>query len=661
MPIEIRFNGSMIHGQLTSMSENGASFTSREAINHEYEVSLFLQLPQSTEAVQIGGKILWRQEGKSESGYEYGMHIVDLPGTSRKILSSWMAESLIAPGGHKDRRSPRTINSQLVTYKNRQGKNLVGFIDSLIETDDQNSPYVIVTPGFGEIKTNALSISYFLVKNGFKVLRYDASDHTGESDGSIFNCTLSKMGEDVLSSLDFLEKEYGCNRVGVIATSLSSLAVIKAAATDSRVAFVGGLVPVVNLQHTLREVYNEDLVGKHLSGHKWGAIDILGFPIDADQFLSDSVQAGYHSLESIRKIMEGIRAPIHFIVGSNDPWVLERDIKEALGPLPSPRRQYSVIQSSMHQLHENPMASKTALIEIVRASIKHLKNETVRADELKQPNLREVAIQSRIERERRKLTSISSKTDEVQFWSSYLNQFTFIMRVPDFRQFFVRIGDLMGPVSDGQVILDAGCGNGSYGLWLIKSIVDQYKDAKRIQIPRLNYIGLDFVSSALEEARKVHARAMRDISEVRQVSGYINFVYTLADLDHRLPFMDNYFDKICCNLVLSYVHHPQNTLKELYRVLAPGGKLLITTLKPFADLSAVYKSFVEQATTSEDILEARKLLTNAGAIRSKESEGYFKFFGENELMGMMLSIGAKDPMVCRSFANQANIAVVKKP
>src|SRR5438876_6165938 len=141
MPIQIRFNGSMAHGQLTSVSENGVSFTSHDTINQEYDILLFLQLPQTAEAVQIGGKILWRQEGKNQAGYEYGLHIVDLPGTSRKILSSWMADSLIAPGAHKDRRSPRTINSELVAYKNRKGRNIVGFIDSLIEPLDNNASF----------------------------------------------------------------------------------------------------------------------------------------------------------------------------------------------------------------------------------------------------------------------------------------------------------------------------------------------------------------------------------------------------------------------------------------------------------------------------------------------------------------------------------------
>ena len=113
-------------------------------------------------------------------------------------------------------------------------------------------------------------------------------------------------------------------------------------------------------------------------------------------------------------------------------------------------------------------------------------------------------------------------------------------------------------------------------------------------------------------------------------------------------------------MVLSYVHYPQDTLKELYRILAPKGTLLITTLKPYADLSVIYRSFVEHATSSDDIAEARKLLTSAGSIRSRESEGQFKFFSEAELVGMMSAVGAKNPIVSRSFANQANIIIVTK-
>lgn len=49
---------------------------------------------------------------------------------------------------------------------------------------------------------------------------------------------------------------------------------------------------------------------------------------------------------------------------------------------------------------------------------------------------------------------------------------------------------------------------------------------------------------------------------------------------HRLPFRDGSFDGVLCNQVLEHVFTPEQFLRELLRVLAPGGRLVLTV--PFA-------------------------------------------------------------------------------
>ena len=560
----------------------------------------------------------------------------------------------------KDRRFQRSIQSEFVSYSNARGEKLIGFVDFGDLPDFATAPFIIIAPGFGETKTNALSLSYILAKNGFRVLRYDASSHTGESVGTIVDCTLSKLREDLRASLDFVENTYGCSSAGIILTSLSGVVGLRVAAEDPRVGFVGGLVPVVNLQHTLREVYNEDLVGGFIAGKRWGIIDILGFPINADQFLKDAVDQEFHTVEAITRILARIKAPTWFLVGSKDPWVLEEDIKTALGPLHA-KRGYTVIESSMHQLHENPVASRLAMQEIAKAAIRFVLHKTPEDGVVQLPRLREVAIQSRVEKERRKLVSDLDKEQNLQFWAGYLHRFQSIIKVPDFKEFYGTMQHLLGDFHEGQTILDAGCGNGTYGLWLLQdALIQAESGAKKITTPAFHYIGMDFVESALMEARLGHQEALERLGKLRRGGGLPDFTYILSDLDHKLPFLDNYFDTICCSLVLSYVKSASKSLRELYRVLAPGGTIIISSLKPYADLSVVYRNFLAQADTPEDIADAKKLLTNAGLIRARETEGHFKFFGETEFMGMLLELGAKHPMVVRSFANQANIAVLTK-
>lgn len=53
---------------------------------------------------------------------------------------------------------------------------------------------------------------------------------------------------------------------------------------------------------------------------------------------------------------------------------------------------------------------------------------------------------------------------------------------------------------------------------------------------------------------------------------------TVANLNtERLPFADASFDLVTCTEVIEHLEHYRQTLREMYRVLAPAGKLVITT------------------------------------------------------------------------------------
>lgn len=67
-----------------------------------------------------------------------------------------------------------------------------------------------------------------------------------------------------------------------------------------------------------------------------------------------------------------------------------------------------------------------------------------------------------------------------------------------------------------------------------------------------------------------------DVQFGGQTSGEELPVRAAADLDH-LPFVDGSFDLISCNMVVEHLRTPANTFRELARVLAPEGHLVIHT------------------------------------------------------------------------------------
>lgn len=94
--------------------------------------------------------------------------------------------------------------------------------------------------------------------------------------------------------------------------------------------------------------------------------------------------------------------------------------------------------------------------------------------------------------------------------------------------------------------------------------------------------------------------------------GYVNLdilpfpgVDLLADAE-QLPFADNLFQRVECDAVLEHVRHPRRVMREIERVLQPGGFAHIVTpfCHPFHEYPRDYRRFtpdglIEMATRSD--------------------------------------------------------------
>ncbi|WP_200834502.1 class I SAM-dependent methyltransferase [Amycolatopsis alkalitolerans] len=111
--------------------------------------------------------------------------------------------------------------------------------------------------------------------------------------------------------------------------------------------------------------------------------------------------------------------------------------------------------------------------------------------------------------------------------------------------------DLAGDVA-GRRILDAGCGSGP--------LFAALRDRGAI------VTGIDVSARMLEFAR----RRLGAGADLR-----------IADLAEPLPLPDGAFDDVVASLVLHYLKDWGPPLTELRRVLAPGGRLIVSVDHPF--------------------------------------------------------------------------------
>jgi SAM-dependent methyltransferase len=521
---------------------------------------------------------------------------------------------------------------------------------------------MLVLPGFGETKTDVLGEAYFLAKNGFNTLRFDYSYHIGESDGDITNTTLEALKNDILSCLDFVCRKFVPVKVGAVASSLASRALLRAGREDRRLRLLLNLVSIVDLQKTLFSIYQEDYLESIKEGKPVGIMDVLGFQIDAGEFLRSAIENSYENLQTTIDDVRHTEAPVVFFAAENDAWVQLDDVRQVIYAIPGKRSDLYILDGAMHELQENPAVSRRALNGVIASAVQYLTDPSDNHP-IVQPRLREIGFRIRKEKLRNKIIYETKKEDERDFWKSYLDKYSFVVNVPDYWELMtlvyslLRLGDQHGEES----VLDAGCGIGNFGAYLlVKRLYAAKKDPLNMPDYSCHYVGLDFVEEAVLQARQTHHLLEQEflgLSSVCPQRTLLNGRYVLADLEFWPPFRKGTFEKICCNLVISYLRNPLESMISLAALLKSGGRLVVSSLKPFADLSQVYRNFIKMAKHKTEIEEARKLLSNAGRIKAKEAHGVYEFFSETALTDLMRSAGLLEVETYRSLGNQANIVV----
>ncbi|HMU29632.1 MAG TPA: alpha/beta hydrolase, partial [Nitrospira sp.] len=484
-----------------------------------------------------------------------------------------------------------------------------------------DAPIIVLAPGYGESKRDYVPLAYYLAGNGFHVVRYDNVNHVGESDGLVTQFRLEDMEADLETVLDHVANQWPGRPIGLVATSLAGRVALKVAGKVSHVRLLTLINGIMDVRHTLQAVHQEDLIGEHLSGVHKGVVNIMGLTIDADRWLAHAVEGEYADLLTTQRDASRLQTPVVLFHAEQDAWVdpasIER-VTEAIGPY---LRHSFVVPGALHRLQESPRKARTVYRQIAVCCQQELWPAR-RPERMVEPSHREIGAQNRLERERSKKRKPMGKSDHVAFWQEYLQNFQTIPNVADFWRLMDHLYRLMGDCHKGERILDAGCGNGNFGVFLQLNQAFRQRYGKRGDFRSPDYVGLDFVPAALAQAmsnfEQVGATLQGQFYEGLRAYEPMSMRVCQADLESALPFPDHSFDRVVCNLVLGYVRDPLFTLREYLRVLTPQGRLVISNLKPYADLSAIYRNFVDTAQTKDQVEEGRRLLDNSGRIKERE-------------------------------------------
>jgi ubiquinone/menaquinone biosynthesis C-methylase UbiE/pimeloyl-ACP methyl ester carboxylesterase len=542
---------------------------------------------------------------------------------------------------------------RVVEYENADGERIRAIVDSWGDT--RGAPAVVIPPAWGKTKETLLPLAATLVetfrraRQPVTVIRFDGIRKRGESyteprclqpgmENAAF--TFSQGVRDIHATLDFLERtpEFQPSASVVVSFSGASIDTRRAVATETR-GRLGGWVSVVgsaDLQAMMRTISGGvDYLGGVERGVEFGFQDILGLMVDVDTSSRDALAHELAFLEDARRDFAAIEVPITWIHGRYDAWMDLGRIRHALSFGDTSRRRLIEVPTG-HQLKTSREALATFQLIAREVSRMALGREL-------RPRLPDlVALGRRRSAERSRLPR--AQVDVQEFWRRYLVGrdgnlgMELLTATSTYRDFVDDHVETLG-LRDGELVVDLGSGTGSFPRQLAAD------DAA----PReLDVVEVDYVHDALLRTRS-------RLAEGSPRAG-LRVRYVECDLDPGgekggLALASGRADAVLSVLLVNYLRDPEKLLREAYRVLKPGGRLVLSGLKRDADISKICVEGVRElrsglardvfGAAGERVLDEsiRTFMSDAARLLDLEELGLFQFWDLDELSALVRRAG----------------------
>jgi ubiquinone/menaquinone biosynthesis C-methylase UbiE len=224
---------------------------------------------------------------------------------------------------------------------------------------------------------------------------------------------------------------------------------------------------------------------------------------------------------------------------------------------------------------------------------------------------------------------------KVEDWGGYANCYDSLNQLKPYQELQKKIVS-QTILDERQMILDAACGTGNFAFW-----ANKIKGGNGSRI-----IGVDFSDEMLTRAKKKCDHLYQRIIK--------------TDLNEGLLFGGDSFDQIVSTLTLYTVRNPKALLLEFYRILKPGGLLILSSplfgyenglilkehcqdkgsVEPWLDIhrsSEHEKMIINKAVQDSEL--AAKLIAIASHNRHIKNNCKFYFPQKDELIHLFFNCG----------------------
>ena len=275
-----------------------------------------------------------------------------------------------------------------------------------------------------------------------------------------------------------------------------------------------------------------------------------------------------------------------------------------------------------------------------------------------------LAHQQRIEMERTRLRHNLSQITREALRVAHVQQLPQLGNLHEYWKLLDDLYRLLSPLDPGSMLVDVGVGHGD----LVRAtMVNQaYRSRQRGWSPErpVHVVGLghsqDSLTHARQSLRALHRELDSDFAGTLTIHPPLTTEWVHTDWTQGLPFKEHSFHRIVCNLSLTFVPSPLVTIRELYRMLHPDGRLVLTVFHPDTDLSVLYRRHLHRANQDEFSPQAHIVLHFLGRLREAIRHGLLHTFDRSSLASFLQQAGILTPRILPALDGHALFAVIDK-
>ncbi len=226
------------------------------------------------------------------------------------------------------------------------------------------------------------------------------------------------------------------------------------------------------------------------------------------------------------------------------------------------------------------------------------------------------------------------------FWNDYSPYYSKLGLSPVFQRLVFDTVE-QARVIRGQRVLDLGCGPG----YFLAALVER---GGRV--------------TTVDYSEEMLARARQALSTAAGSPANPEIEFVLDEANHFLQNVpDCAFDTVIASLFLSYLPNPEAVLSQIFRVLRPKGRFVMSNPVPSPGFAKVF--WQSGWTAIRHLFTALQLLKYAGRIERLGKVGVFHFFDYSETRDLLHHAGfdERSVTIALSFADTAFLSTAIKP